>query len=58
MAVVGFASTLAKEGAKLNIKVNTIAPTAGSRMTETGKLIHCSLQSCDLLLIRDISRTS
>jgi len=35
LALVGFAQSLAREGDKLNIKVNTIAPLAGSRMTET-----------------------
>lgn len=35
LAVVGFAATLAKEGASKNVHCNTIAPIAGSRMTET-----------------------
>jgi 3-hydroxyacyl-CoA dehydrogenase/3a,7a,12a-trihydroxy-5b-cholest-24-enoyl-CoA hydratase len=35
MAVVGLASTLSLEGNPKNIIVNTIAPVAGSRMTET-----------------------
>jgi NAD(P)-dependent dehydrogenase (short-subunit alcohol dehydrogenase family) len=32
--LAGFARTLALEGARYNIKVNTIAPTAATRMTE------------------------
>lgn len=32
--VVGFMNVLAQEGAKRNIKVNTLAPTAATRMTE------------------------
>ena len=35
MGVHGFSQSLAKEGAKKNVKVNTIAPFAGTRMTET-----------------------
>ena len=34
MGVIGAMNTLAQEGAKYNIKVNTLAPTAGTRMTE------------------------
>jgi (3R)-3-hydroxyacyl-CoA dehydrogenase / 3a,7a,12a-trihydroxy-5b-cholest-24-enoyl-CoA hydratase / enoyl-CoA hydratase 2 len=35
MAIHGFSQSLAKEGEKKNIKVNTIVPVAGTRMTET-----------------------
>jgi len=34
MGVIGAMNTLAQEGAKYNIKVNALAPTAGTRMTE------------------------
>jgi 3-hydroxyacyl-CoA dehydrogenase/3a,7a,12a-trihydroxy-5b-cholest-24-enoyl-CoA hydratase len=35
IALVGFATTLAKEGGSKNVHCNCIAPIAGSRMTET-----------------------
>jgi len=35
MGLHGFSQSLAKEGEKRNIKVNTICPIAGTRMTET-----------------------
>lgn len=35
LGVVGLALTLAKEGEAKNIRVNVVAPVAGSRMTET-----------------------
>ncbi|MFV0278079.1 MAG: SDR family NAD(P)-dependent oxidoreductase [Parahaliea sp.] len=34
MGVVGAMNTLAQEGAKYNIRVNALAPTAGTRMTQ------------------------
>jgi NAD(P)-dependent dehydrogenase (short-subunit alcohol dehydrogenase family) len=34
MGLVGLAKTLYLEGAKYNIRVNSLAPTAGTRMTE------------------------
>ena len=34
MGVIGMMNTLAQEGAKNNVKINALAPTAGTRMTE------------------------
>jgi NAD(P)-dependent dehydrogenase (short-subunit alcohol dehydrogenase family) len=34
MGVIGMMNTLVQEGAKYNIRVNALAPTAGTRMTE------------------------
>jgi NAD(P)-dependent dehydrogenase (short-subunit alcohol dehydrogenase family) len=34
MGVVGMMNTLAQEGAKYNVRINALAPTAGTRMTE------------------------
>lgn len=34
MGVIGMMNTLAQEGGKYNIKINALAPTAGTRMTE------------------------
>ena len=34
MGVIGMMNTLSQEGAKYNIRVNALAPTAGTRMTE------------------------
>ena len=34
MGVIGLMNTLAQEGGKYNIKINALAPTAGTRMTE------------------------
>ena len=34
MGVIGFMNTLVQEGAKYDIRVNALAPTAGTRMTE------------------------
>ncbi len=34
MGVIGLMNTLAQEGAKYNMKINALAPTAGTRMTE------------------------
>ena len=34
MGVIGLMNTLAQEGAKYNIRINALAPTAATRMTE------------------------
>ena len=33
--IIGFGKTIAREGAKYNIVVNTVAPSAGTNMTRT-----------------------
>lgn len=35
LAILGLANTLSREGVRRNIRVNTVAPTAASRMTES-----------------------
>ena len=42
LGLAGFAKTLALEGARYNVRVNTIAPTAATRMTED----ICSRPNC------------
>ena len=39
MALVGLMQTLALEGDKYDIRVNCLAPTAATRMTDSGEII-------------------
>lgn len=54
LALVGFAETLAKEGAKYNIFTNVLAPGAASRLTQTvwpkevSHHVMCGISRCKL----------